>query len=651
MSKLGKSNDSARGGERSDGGAVVGAHIGSRRPRIHKQTESLFVAASLLLAIFTAVFAHVNEVVPKPYMDEIFHIPQAGRYCRGDYWAYDPKLTTPPGLYILSLLMIQPIHHFLANFFPALSSSRNAWASCGVSITPILRAVNLLFGIGTFFVLRDILERLMEQGRNDGEDEKVQKGVEVLEGILGKVGAVGKEGTKEKGVEVTAAESDKKERKKIGLGNGDRGDGEGVEKSSTAVRTTSTGAATSPPTTVPTALVLTLFPVSFFFHFLYYTDSASTFWVLLGYDLALRDAYVGSAGAGLIATTLRQTNIIWTAFMAITAALRILEREEERDGDGSERSSGKYRNPLLRDVQSVGTLATITLGFVLTCLKRLPLLLLRLWAYILVAVAFVAFVWWNGGIVIGDKSNHVATTHIPQMYYFAGFTAFFAFFASDIWGALREVPKKVKGVLRSPTQLSTLAAILAFVTWSIHNFTIDHPFLLSDNRHFTFYIWKNIYRAVGRGGQLMWGVRYGLGPVYVVAGWILMRRLASTTCTLNAIFLLLCTCLVLIPTPLLEFRYFVIPYYIYRLHIAASTSTTIKSTEAEDVNPTVEGKVRVVDNKDDAEDDTGTEQSRTKSPISKSSSPPVVGSRTSAAASKAGAFALMCESLVAGFDN
>lgn len=37
-----------------------------------------------------------------PLQDEIFHIPQAQRYCAGEYGSWDPKITTFPGLYLLS---------------------------------------------------------------------------------------------------------------------------------------------------------------------------------------------------------------------------------------------------------------------------------------------------------------------------------------------------------------------------------------------------------------------------------------------------------------------------------------------------------------------------------------------------------------------
>lgn len=66
----------------------------------------------------------VNKAVPDPYLvstifilsvvidanfamqDEVFHIPQAQRYCENDY-TWDPKITTPPGLYYLSKALLR----------------------------------------------------------------------------------------------------------------------------------------------------------------------------------------------------------------------------------------------------------------------------------------------------------------------------------------------------------------------------------------------------------------------------------------------------------------------------------------------------------------------------------------------------------------
>ena len=71
-------------------------------------------------ALNIVVAREVNVIVTEPYMvrtssetrsinrgwtcqfsaqDEPFHIPQAQAYCRGEWNVWDPKITTPPGLY------------------------------------------------------------------------------------------------------------------------------------------------------------------------------------------------------------------------------------------------------------------------------------------------------------------------------------------------------------------------------------------------------------------------------------------------------------------------------------------------------------------------------------------------------------------------
>ena len=49
----------------------------------------------------------------KRIKDEIFHIPAAERYCRSNYSYWDPKITTPPGLYIYSSLIAKTVGLFV----------------------------------------------------------------------------------------------------------------------------------------------------------------------------------------------------------------------------------------------------------------------------------------------------------------------------------------------------------------------------------------------------------------------------------------------------------------------------------------------------------------------------------------------------------
>lgn len=72
--------------------------------------------------------------------DEIFHIPQAMRYCRGEFDSYDPKLTTPPGLYLASVGAARLLS-WIGHLLPALPSDWKDKPPCGKSHE--LRAVNV----------------------------------------------------------------------------------------------------------------------------------------------------------------------------------------------------------------------------------------------------------------------------------------------------------------------------------------------------------------------------------------------------------------------------------------------------------------------------------------------------------------------------
>lgn len=66
------------------------------------------VAATKWGVTLAVVLAHVlvwsgrARLVSEPYMDEIFHVPQAQRYCKGEFDYWDDKITTFPGMYLVA---------------------------------------------------------------------------------------------------------------------------------------------------------------------------------------------------------------------------------------------------------------------------------------------------------------------------------------------------------------------------------------------------------------------------------------------------------------------------------------------------------------------------------------------------------------------
>lgn len=66
----------------------------------------------------------LNQIVPQPYLDEFFHIPQAQAYWFGKWSQWDPKITTPPGLYVYSYIVNSIRYFFSLDFNPSVNEWR-----------------------------------------------------------------------------------------------------------------------------------------------------------------------------------------------------------------------------------------------------------------------------------------------------------------------------------------------------------------------------------------------------------------------------------------------------------------------------------------------------------------------------------------------
>lgn len=112
-------------------------------------------------------------------------------------------------------------------------------------------------------------------------------------------------------------------------------------------------------------------------------------------------------------------------------------------------------------------------------------------------------------------------------------------------------------------------------------YSIEHPFLLADNRHYFFYIWRRVFK-------LHRLVKFLLTPGYLVCGWAWLWKIGKsqhfceTVCAMGinsylpshtgrtqdlywTAGYLASTALVLVPTPLVEPRYFLVPYMLLRI--------------------------------------------------------------------------------------
>ncbi|AEO70709.1 glycosyltransferase family 59 protein [Thermothielavioides terrestris NRRL 8126] len=498
---------------------------------------SLFLAARSWLAF-------VDRYAPEPYLDEVFHIPQAQAYCEGRFWDWDDKITTPPGLYLLSVA-----YHKLWVLPQCTPSS--------------LRYNNLLATLLTA-VLAAQCRHLLEVRAAEREDKQVPRNCSFY--------------------------------------------------------------------SYHTGLNIALFPVLFFFSALYYTDVVSALTVLVAYrNHLLRLAPqppglvsdVWTVLLGVAALLMRQTNVFWVVvYMGGLEAAHVLRSVKPP----AWLQLAKLHDPPTNESGPEDwVLCALSIGVSALCN---PVRVLRqIWPHMAVLAMFAGFVAWNGGVVLGDKSNHVATIHLAQMLYIWPFFAFFSapLFLPSLTAAITSPLRYLGSVLAINSPRSALISIsytvltillsLAVVKYN----TIIHPFTLADNRHYMFYAFRyTILRSPT--------LRIALVPIYTFCRWLAWDTLSGTrhntshltstsTDTNNkprigqpsatkpsqqpsashhprddlalladdtsgtistlgpptstTLLLLLATALSLVTAPLVEPRYFILPWVFYRLLVPA----------------------------------------------------------------------------------
>lgn len=303
------------------------------------------------------------------------------------------------------------------------------------------------------------------------------------------------------------------------------------------------------------SISLATLPPLYFFSHLYYTDVLSVSMVLMMVYFSLRGMHNWGAAAAFMSILMRQTNIVWVVFVLgsqivnITMNYCLANRGRKRKG-----------------IRHYGIKDFIT---TLKVLMRSPSIILDILnhsyslfpGYLLNIVGFLVFLYFNGSIVVGDKSAHVAKVHIPQIFYF---TLFFAVFSSSlILSSLRRVLR----FLRSKWHITVLC-IAVFIS-IVHVNTIVHPYMLADNRHYTFYIWNRFYGK-------WWIARFLPVPLYylilVLLGIMLFTNNGQQTVGFSLLWIAATIASVALQQ-LIEVRYFILPFLVLRL-----IQTTIKSS-------------------------------------------------------------------------
>ncbi|KKA28424.1 hypothetical protein TD95_003036 [Thielaviopsis punctulata] len=554
------------------------------------------VLPTLIFTLGWIWLSFITAYVPEPYLDEIFHIPQAQTYCRGDFFHWDDKITTPPGLYLATIAATKLKLLFAgAACSPLVLRSFNVWATATVAL------------------LASTCRRRLERSHS-----------------------------------TTAA-------------------------TTSAVATDGVVSGYS----MYTGFNVALFPVLFFFSGLYYTDVASTVSVLLAYahhldrvsrptNSMLSDVCV--VILGVLALVMRQTNVFWVVvYMGGLEAVHAIKQLSPKSVAPASTTpftrlshvlttytAGAVHDPpisacwpddIIFSLLSIGLAAFFH-----------PLRVLRqVWPHVAVLALFASFVAWNGGVVLGDKANHVATIHLAQMLYIWPLFGLFSaplFLPVLLSGAntILTLPWRLSASEKTTAQHSVVHAFfvrrLYYTPYIAATFvvsalvvrfnTIVHPFTLADNRHYMFYVFRYTIRrsetlrlllvlpyslcrwlvwgALSSSSKPLVGGTYKKDPVPFVNHPILPSASDRNPDPKNALsssssssstsiqkgivvsdllsdtapcaspsastvaLLLLTTSLSLITAPLVEPRYFLIPWVMWRLLVPAWKMDDLSST-------------------------------------------------------------------------
>ena len=167
----------------------------------------------------------------------------------------------------------------------------------------------------------------------------------------------------------------------------------------------------------------------------------------------------------------------------------------------------------------------------------------------------------------------------------------------------------LKSRLPRPIVAITILAIMAL---AVHFNTIVHPFTLADNRHYVFYVFRLLLRHPL--------VKYVAVPIYFICAWAAITALGNgpaprrphsekpahpvpkaqstdeemtpkPTHTSFLLVYLTSTTLSLITAPLVEPRYFILPWLIWRLHVQSPPPRPSHQAQSTSAGPRLLGRI------------------------------------------------------------
>jgi len=334
------------------------------------------------------------------------------------------------------------------------------------------------------------------------------------------------------------------------------------------------------------AMSVATFPIIYApYSMLYYTDAWATASVFLWYSSHLNNKsnLWLKVILGGFCVLCRQTNIAWLVFASIIDVCQCAEQCFPAIKYSVSTFSYIQVSYILinrKKITNIMVFFQICLAELFDCCtirkknktQKLINFIEKCWhatsSNIIVIVSFVLFVviFNNGDIVIGDRNAHIPRFHPMQLCYFVIFALVFSFpwLLSHAYFNMK-LTKSIKtclniSVIFNEIPIVILIFLITVTTGLVYFNTIAHPYLLADNRHYTFYVWRLLF-----GPSKSVFLRYIPVPLYTYGLYFVDKSLTQSSIAYKLAYWIV-TSIVLCAQFLLEPRYFVVPYIMFKLH-------------------------------------------------------------------------------------
>ena len=272
-------------------------------------------------------------------------------------------------------------------------------------------------------------------------------------------------------------------------------------------------------------ILVSILPIIFFYNFLFYTEAFSIFSLILFFYVNFytkKNKSLSVLLSGSLSVLIRQNNIIWVNLLPLSDCILILENFIDN------------------------------LNFSIL-LKNIKNVIVDYFNIVIIDCFFIVFVIENDfSIVLGDKSHHNMNLHLAQLNHFMIFSI--VFFPALNFKFFKSISKILKFKNISFRFFITFIIILSLVFIG-DKFSYIHDFILSDNRHYVFYYFKKIYMKTILKYALLLYVSF-LFSLIVNDNFNLIKDS-------KIISWFICTFLCIVPSKLVEVRYFAPCYLVF----------------------------------------------------------------------------------------